>query len=126
MTKISFKLTSGLNAISLNWPIKFSRIKVEKLRYITSVDYTGVLSIQWQGLDIHSYVDATKVFEYFFMLFVENSNNRCINFISQNDDWDYKGITRDFTNFTINVYIDGVIDSGITANNPLLIEFEYV
>ncbi len=78
MTKISFKLTSGLNAISLNWPIKFSRIKVEKLRYITSVDYTGVLSIQWQGLDIHSYVDATKVFEYFFMLFVENSNNRCI------------------------------------------------
>jgi hypothetical protein len=126
MTKISFKLTSGLNAISLNWPIKFSRIKVEKLRYITSVDYTGVLSIQWQGLDIHSYVDATKVFEYFFMLFVENSNNRCINFISQNDDWDYEGITRDFTNFTINVYIDGVIDSGITANNPLLIEFEYV
>jgi len=126
MTKISFKLTSGLNKISLNWPIKFSRIKVEKLRYITSVDYTGVLSIQWQGLDIHSYVDSTKVFEYFFMLFVENSNNRCINFISQNDDWDYDGITRDFTNFTINVYIDGVIDSGITANNPLLIEFEYV
>ncbi len=110
----------------MNWPINFSRIKVEKLRYITSVDYTGVLSIQWQGLDIHSYVDATKVFEYFFMLFVENSNNRCINFISQNDDWDYDGITRDFTNFTINVYIDGVIDSGITANNPLLIEFEYV
>ena len=126
MTKISFKLTSGLNKISLNWPIKFSRIKVEKLRYITSVDYTGVLSIQWQGLNIHSYVDATIVFEYFFMLFVENSNNRCINFISQNDDWDYDGITRDFTNFTINVYIDGVLDSGITANNPLLIEFEYV
>ena len=126
MTKISFKLTSGRNKILLNSPIRFTRLKVEKLRYITSQDYEGVLSFQLQGLNIHSYIDSSRIFDYFFMLFVENSPNRLINFISQNNDWDYDGIKRDFNNFTIDIYIDGVIDNGITVNNPLLIEFEYV
>ena len=126
MTKILFKLTSGRNKILLNSPITFTCIKVEKLRYITSVDYMGVLSFQLQGLNIHSFIDASKIFNYFFMLFVENSPNRLINFISQNNDWDYSGEKRVFNNFTIDNYIDGVIDNGITVNNPLLIEFEYV
>ncbi len=126
MTKISFKLTSGRNKILLNSPITFTCIKVEKLRYITSVDYMGVLSFQLQGLNIHSYIEASKIFNYFFMLFVENSPNRLINFISQNNDWDYSGEKRVFNNFTIDIYIDGVIDNGITSNNPLLIEFEYI
>ena len=126
MTKISFKLTSGRNKILLNTPIKFTSLKVEKLRYITANDYEGVLSFQLQGFNIHSYIDATRIFDYFFMLFVENTPNRLINFISQNNDWDYDGKVRELNNFTIDIYIDGVIDNGITVNNPLLIEFEYV
>ncbi len=86
----------------------------------------GVLSFQLQGLNHHSYIESSKIFNYFFMLFVEKSPNRLINFISQNNDWDYSGEKRVFNNFTIDIYIDGVIDNGITSNNPLLIEFEYV
>ena len=62
----------------------------------------------------------------FFILFVENTPNRILNFIQLNESFDYNGITQNFNNFTINIYIDGVIDAGITINNPILIEFEYI
>ena len=126
MTKISFKLVSARSKILLNAPINFTNLKVEKLRYITAVDYQGVLSISLQGFNAHSYIDPSRIFDYFFMLFVENSPNRLINFISQNDDWDYNGLKRELNNFTLDVYMDGVLDAGITYNNPILIEFEYV
>ena len=125
MTKISFKLVSARSKILLNAPINFTNLKVEKLRYITAVDYEGALSISLQGFNAHSYIDPSRIFDYFFMLFVENSPNRLINFISQNDDWDYSGLSRELNNFTLDIYIDGILDSGITYANPILIEFEY-
>ncbi len=125
MAKISFKLVSARSKILLNAPINFTNLKVEKLRYITAVDYSGILSISLQGLNTNNYIDATRIFDYFFLLFVENSPNRCINFISQNNDFDYSGNRKELNNFTIDIYQDGVLDAGITYANPLLIEFEY-
>ena len=126
MGKIALKLFSGINKIKLNAPIKFNKLRINKLRYITALDYEGVLSIQLQGLNINAYIDANKIYDYFFILFVENTPNRILNFIHLNDSFDYNGVTQNFNNFTINIYIDGVIDSGITIYNPLLIEFEYI
>ena len=126
MGKIALKLFSGINKIQLNAPIKFNKLRINKLRYITALDYEGVLSIQLQGLKINAYIDANKIYDYFFILFVENTPNRILNFIHLNDSFDYNGITQNFNNFTINIYIDGIIDAGITINNPLLIEFEYI
>ena len=126
MGKIALKLFSGINKIQLNAPIKFNKLRINKLRYITALDYEGVLSIQLQGLNINAYIDANKIYDYFFILFVENTPNRILNFIHLNDSLDYNVITQNFNNFTINIYIDGVIDSGITINNPILIEFEYI
>ena len=126
MGKIALKLFSGINKIQLNAPIKFNKLRINKLRYITALDYEGVLSIQLQGLNINAYIDENKIYDYFFILFVENTPNRILNFIHLNDSFDYNGITQNFNNFTINIYIDGVIDSGITINNPILIEFEYI
>ena len=126
MGKIALKLFSGINKIQLNAPIKFNKLRINKLRYITALDYEGVLSIQLQGLNINAYIDANKIYDYFFILFVENTPNRILNFIQLNESYDYNGITQNFNNFTINIYIDGVIDAGITIDNPLLIEFEYI
>ena len=126
MGKIALKLFSGINKIQLNAPIKFNKLRINKLRYITALDYEGVLSIQLQGLNINAYIDANKIYDYFFILFVENTPNRILNFIHLNDSFEYNGITQNFNNFTINIYIDGIIDNGITINNPLLIEFEYI
>ena len=126
MGKIALKLFSGINKIQLNAPIKFNKLRINKLRYITALDYEGVLSIQLQGLNINAYIDANKIYDYFFILFVENTPNRIINFIQLNETYDYNGIIQNFNNFTINIYIDGVIDNGITIDNPLLIEFEYI
>ena len=126
MGKIALKLFSGINKIQLNAPIKFNKLRINKLRYITALDYEGVLSIQLQGLNINAYIDANKIYDYFFILFVENTPNRILNFIHLNDSFDYNGITQNFNNFTINIYIDGFIDAGITIDNPLLIEFEYI
>ena len=126
MGKIALKLFSGINKIQLNAPIKFNKLRINKLRYITALDYEGVLSLQLQGLNINAYIDANKIYDYFFILFVENTPNRIINFIQLNETYDYNGITQNFNNFTINIYIDGIIDSGITIDNPLLIEFEYI
>ena len=126
MAKICFKLFARLNRILLNVPIKFNKIRVVKLRYNTSVDYEGVLSIQLQGLNFNSYIDSTKIFDYFFILFVDNTINRLIiNFIQQDDSWEYNGPIQTFNNFTLDIYMDGVIDNGITINNPFLIELEY-
>ena len=125
MTKICFKLFGGLNRILLNSPIKFSKIRVVKLRYITVVDYEGVLSIKLQGLNLNSYIDSTKIFDYFFIMFVDNTMNRLINFIQQDDSWGYNGPIQTFNNFTFDIYMDGAIDNGITINNPFLIELEY-
>ena len=125
MTKICFKLFGGLNRILLNSPIKFSKIRVVKLRYITVIDYQGVLSVKLQGLNFNSYIDSTKIFDYFFILFVDNTTNRLINFIQQDDSWDYHGFIQTFNNFTFDIYMDGAIDNGITINNPFLIELEY-
>ena len=125
MTKICFKLYGGLNRVLLNSPIKFNKIRVVKLRYETSTDYQGVLSIKLQGLNLNSYIDSTKIFDYFFIMFVDNATNRLINFIQQDDSWDYNGNTQTFNNFTFDIYMDGAIDNGITINNPFLIELEY-
>ena len=126
MGKIALKLFSGINKIQLNAPIKFNKLRINKLRYITALDYEGVLSIQLQGINCNAYIDANKIYDYFFILFVENTPNRILNFIQLNESFDYNGRTQNFNNFTINIYIDGIIDSGITINNPLLIEFEYI
>ena len=83
MAKICFKLFGGLNRILLNAPIKFNKIRVVKLRYETATDYQGVLSVKLQGLNFNSYIDSTKIFDYFFILFVDNTMNRLINFIQQ-------------------------------------------
>ena len=125
MTKICFKLFGGLNRILLNSPIKFNKIRVVKLRYETASDYQGVLSIKLQGLNLNSYIDSTKIFDYFFIMFVDNATNRLINFIQQDDSWEYNGSIQTFNNFTFDIYMDGVIDNGITINNPFLIELEY-
>ena len=125
MTKICFKLFGGLNRILLNAPIKFNKIRVVKLRYETASDYQGVLSVKLQGLNLNSYIDSTKIFDYFFILFVDNATNRLINFIQQDDSWDYNGNTQTLNNFTFDIYMDGAIDNGITINNPFLIELEY-
>ena len=125
MTKICFKLYGGLNRILLNAPIKFTKIRVVKLRYITAIDYEGVLSIKLQGLNLNSYIDSTKIFDYFFILFVDNTMNRLINLIQQDDSWEYHGSIQTLNNFTFDIYMDGAIDNGITINNPFLIELEY-
>ena len=125
MTKICFKLFGGLNRILLNVPIKFTKIRVVKLRYITANDYEGILSIKLQGLNLNSYIDSTKIFDYFFIMFVDNTMNRLINFIQQDDSWEYNGSIQTFNNFTFDIYMDGAIDNGITINNPFLIELEY-
>ena len=125
MTKICFKLFGGLNRILLNAPIKFTKIRVVKLRYITANDYEGILSIKLQGLNLNSYIDSTKIFDYFFIMFVDNTMNRLINFIQQDDSWEYNGSIQTFNNFTFDIYMDGAIDNGITINNPFLIELEY-
>ena len=125
MTKICFKLFGGLNRILLNAPIKFNKIRVVKLRYITATDYQGVLSVKLQGLNLNSYIDSTKIFDYFFIMFVDNTMNRLINFIQQDDSWEYNGSIQTFNNFTFDIYMDGAIDNGITINNPFLIELEY-
>ena len=125
MAKICFKLFGGINRILLNSPIKFNKIRVVKLRYETATDYQGVLSIKLQGLNFNSYIDSTKIFDYFFIMFVDNATNRLINFIQQDDSWEYNGNTQTFNNFTFDIYMDGVIDNTITINNPFLIELEY-
>ena len=109
----------------LNAPIKFTKIRVVKLRYITATDYQGVLSVKLQGLNLNSYIDSTKIFDYFFIMFVDNATNRLINFIQQDDSWEYNGQSQTFNNFTFDIYMDGAIDNGITINNPFLIELEY-
>ena len=125
MTKICFKLFAGLNRILLNAPIKFNKIRVVKLRYETASDYQGVLSVKLQGLNLNSYIDSTKIFDYFFIMFVDNATNRLINFIQQDDSWEYNGQSQTLNNFTFDIYMDGAIDNGITINNPFLIELEY-
>ena len=125
MAKICFKLFGGLNRILLNAPIKFTKIRVVKLRYETANNYQGVLSIKLQGLNFNSYIDSTKIFDYFFIMFVDNATNRLINFIQQDDSWEYNGSIQTFNNFTFDIYMDGAIDNGITINNPFLIELEY-
>ena len=125
MTKICFKLFAGINRILLNMPIKFNKIRVVKLRYITAVDYQGVFSIKLQGLNLNSYIDSTKIYDYFFIMFVDNTMNRLINFIQQDDSWEYNGSIQTLNNFTFDIYMDGAIDNGITINKPFLIELEY-
>ena len=93
--------------------------------WITAVDYQGVLSIKLQGLNLNSYIDSTKIYDYFFIMFVDNTMNRLINFIQQDDSWEYNGSIQTLNNFTFDIYMDGVIDNGITINNPFLIELEY-
>ena len=87
MGKIALKLFSGINKIQLNAPIKFNKLRINKLRYITANDYEGVLSIQLQGLNINAYIDANKIYDYFFILFVENTPNRILNFIQLNESF---------------------------------------
>ena len=36
MGKIALKLFSGINKIQLNAPIKFNKLRINKLRYITA------------------------------------------------------------------------------------------
>ena len=125
MKFISFKLFSARNTIQLDEPIRFNKIRVNKIRYKTTTDYSGVLAINLTGLNINDYLDATMKYKYFFSLFVSDANNQIINFINPDIRWSYDGSERIFNTFSFKILIDGIEDTGISINNPFLIELEY-
>ena len=125
MKFISFKLFSARNTIKLDEPIRFNKIRVSKIRYKTSGDYGGILSINLSGLNINDYLDPTTKYKYFFSLFVSDANNQIINFINPDTRWSYDGCERIFNTFSFKILIDSNEDTGITINNPFLIELEY-
>ena len=125
MKFISFKLFSARNTIQLDEPIRFNRIRVNKLRYKTSGDYGGIMAINLSGLNINDYLDPTMKYKYFFSLFVSDANNQIINFINPDIRWSYDGSERIFNTFSFKILIDGIEDANITINNPFLIELEY-
>ena len=125
MKFISFKLFSARNVIQLDEPIRFNKIRVNKIRYKTSGDYGGILSINLTGLDTNDYLDATTKYKYFYSLFVSDVNNQIINFINPDIRFSYDGSERIFNTFSFKILIDGIEDANITINNPFLIELEY-
>ena len=125
MKFISFKLFSARNIIQLNEPIRFNRIRVNKIRYKTTRDYSGILSINITGLNTNDYLDPTTKYKYFYSLFVSDANNQIINFINPDIRFSYDGSERIFNTFSFKILIDGIEDAGITINNPFLIELEY-
>ena len=125
MQLITFKLFSARNTISLDEPIRFNRIRVNKLRYKTSGDYGGIMAINLTGLNINDYLDPAMKYKYFFSLFVSDANNQIINFINPDIRWSYDGSERIFNTFSFKILIDGIEDTGISINNPFLIELEY-
>ena len=125
MHLITFKLFSARNTISLDEPIKFNKIRVNKIRYKTSGDYGGIMAINLSGLNINDYLDPTMKYKYFFSLFVSDANNQIINFINPDIRWSYDGSERIFNTFSFKILIDGIEDTGISINNPFLIELEY-
>ena len=125
MKFISFKLFSARNTIQLDEPIKFNKIRVNKIRYKTSGDYGGIMAINLSGLNINDYLDPTMKYKYFFSLFVSDANNQIINFINPDIRWSYDGSERIFNTFSFKILIDGIEDTGISINNPFLIELEY-
>ena len=125
MKFISFKLFSARNVIQLDEPIRFNKIRVNKIRYKTSGDYVGILSINLTGLNTNDYLDATTKYKYFYSLFVSDANNQIINFINPDIRFSYDGSERIFNTFSFKILIDGIEDANITINNPFLIELEY-
>ena len=125
MKFISFKLFSARNTIKLDEPIRFNKIRVSKIRYKTTTNYSGVLAINLTGLNTNDYLDPTMKYKYFFSLFVSDANNQIINFINPDTRWSYDGCERIFNTFSFKILIDGNEDTGITINNPFLIELEY-
>ena len=125
MKFISFKLFSARNTIQLDEPIRFNKIRVNKIRYKTTTDYSGVLAINLSGLNINDYLDPVMKYKYFFSLFVSDANNQIINFINPDIRWSYDGSERIFNTFSFKILIDGIEDTGISINNPFLIELEY-
>ena len=125
MKFITFKLFSARNTISLDEPVKFNKIRVNKIRYKTSGDYGGIMAINLSGLNINDYLDPTMKYKYFFSIFVSDANNQIINFINPDIRWSYDGSERIFNTFSFKILIDGIEDTGISINNPFLIELEY-
>ena len=125
MKFITFKLFSARNVIQLDEPIRFNKIRVNKIRYKTSGDYGGILSINLTGLNTNDYLDATTKYKYFYSLFVSDANNQIINFINPDIRFSYDGSERIFNTFSFKILIDGIEDANITINNPFLIELEY-
>ena len=125
MRLITFKLFSARNVIQIDEPIRFNKIRVNKIRYKTSGDYGGILSINLTGLNTNDYLDATTKYKYFYSLFVSDANNQIINFINPDIRFSYDGSERIFNTFSFKILIDGVEDSNISINNPFLIELEY-
>ena len=125
MKFISFKLFSARNTIQLDEPIKFNKIRVNKIRYKSSGDYGGIMAINLTGLNTNDYLDPTMKYKYFFLLFVSDANNQLINFINPDIRFSYDGCERIFNTFSFKILIDGIEDTGITINNPFLIELEY-
>ena len=125
MRLITFKLFSARNVIQIDEPIRFNKIRVNKIRYKTSGDYGGILSINLTGLNTNDYLDPTTKYKYFYSLFVSDANNQIINFINPDTRWSYDGCERIFNTFSFKILIDGIEDANITINNPFLIELEY-
>ena len=125
MKFISFKLFSARNVIQLDEPIRFNKIRVNKIRYKTTGDYGGILYINLTGLNTNDYLDATTKYKYFYSLFVSDANNQIINFINPDIRFSYDGSERIFNTFSFKILIDGIEDANITINNPFLIELEY-
>lgn len=124
--KLSFALNGPSTTIKLNYFIQFNRMKVKKIRYKTSHDYTGIIYISIMGVNQHVFINTQRNDTYFFSLFPSDQNsNQMLYKSDDNEDWDYKGGDIFLKEIIIQIFNDGVFENNINLNNPIFIELEY-
>ena len=72
MKFISFKLFSARNVIQLDEPIKFNKIRVNKLRYKSSGDYGGIMSINLIELEYEEIENNLLEIDFFDAIMKQN------------------------------------------------------
>lgn len=123
--KICFSMLSCTAMVILPEIINFNRARIRKIRYNTNDDFHGIILISISGLNKHKYIKSPNiVVDYFYSFFVDDVVNHCVN-IHNIDDFDYYKCENYISSFTINIYNENQLDSGITVNNPCYIELEF-
>jgi len=127
MSKLSLELYSPVTDIQLFSKIEnVSKMRVEGFRYITATTGNKYMLLQVGNFTNNRFITSTQNMNYSKIIFLDPAASQMVRYTNIDySSFDHVGDVQDLYNFTIRIYIDGLIASDVSPANPIQLSLHF-